>query len=182
MKNILLSACLLICFLNQSNSQLYMTRTGFIGFYSKTPLEDIKAENQQVYAVIDVAKKNIAFTLLMKSFVFTKELMQEHFNENYAETDKFPKANFSGSYTGDVDFNKDGIYNIIAVGNLTLHNVTQKIQVPATLEVKTGRLIGHTHFQLKPEDYNINIPSLVREKIAKQMDVEVKIDCSPNKS
>src|ERR1700754_5136470 len=91
-------------------SQLYATRTGFIGFYSKTPLEDIKAENNQVYAVIDAGKKNMAFTLLVKGFVFPKELMQEHFNENYVESDKYPKSNFSGAYTGDVDPSKDGVY------------------------------------------------------------------------
>src|SRR3569623_690738 len=87
-------------------SQLYSTRTGFIGFYSKTPLEDIKAENNQVYAIIDGGKKNIAFSLLLKGFIFQKELMQEHFNENYVESDKYPKANFSGAYTGDVPLNK----------------------------------------------------------------------------
>ncbi|MGI8951580.1 MAG: YceI family protein [Chitinophagaceae bacterium] len=178
MKKILLLICFITAFLFKSYSQLYMTRTGFIGFYSKTPLEDIKAENQQVYAVIDASKKNIAFTLLIKSFVFTKELMQEHFNENYAESDKFPKASFNGSYTGNVDLSKDGLYNITANGNLTFHGVTKNITEPATLEVKQGRLLGHSHFQLKPEDFNISIPSLVREKIASEMDVEVKIDCT----
>lgn len=93
------------------NAQLFMTRNGFIGFYSKTPLENIKAENNQVYAVIDVSKKNLAFTLLMKSFVFEKELMQEHFNENYAETDKYPKATFTGTYSGNVDLSKEGTYD-----------------------------------------------------------------------
>src|SRR3984885_12764194 len=83
-------------------SQQYSTRTGFIGFYSKTALEDIKAENNQVYAIIDAGKKNIAFALLVKGFVFAKELMQEHFNENYVESDKYPKATFSGAYIGDV--------------------------------------------------------------------------------
>jgi len=64
-------------------------------------LEDIRAENNQAYAVIDAGKKNIAFSLLLKGFVFRKELMQEHFNENYVESDKYPKATFTGSYTGD---------------------------------------------------------------------------------
>src|SRR5215472_3726173 len=80
-------------------SQLYSTRTGFIGFYSKTALEDIRAENNQVYAIIDAAKKNLAFSCLIKGFIFQKELMQEHFNENYVESDQYPKASFSGSYT-----------------------------------------------------------------------------------
>src|ERR1700729_121170 len=101
-------------------SQLYSTRTGFVGFYSKTSLEDIKAENNQVYAVIDAGKKNIAFALLLKGFVFVKELMQEHFNENYVESDKYPKASFSGSWSGDVALDKDGVYKVSVKGNLTL--------------------------------------------------------------
>src|ERR1700744_6787339 len=90
--------------------QLYTTRSGFIGFYSKTALEDIKAENNQVYAIIDAGKKNLAFQLLLKGFIFPKELMQEHFNENYVESDKYPKATFSGNWSGDVQPTKDGVY------------------------------------------------------------------------
>ena len=78
---LLLLSCYIVC-----HSQLYTTRTGFIGFYSKMPMEDIRAENNQVYAVVDAGKKNIAFTLLLKGFVFVKEMMQEHFNENYVES------------------------------------------------------------------------------------------------
>ena len=102
----IVSLLFLFCVL-ESNSQTFITRNGYIGFFSKTPLEDIKAENQQVYAVIDAAKKNLAFTCLVKGFLFRKELMQEHFNENYIESDKYPKANFVGSYTGDVTVGKD---------------------------------------------------------------------------
>ncbi len=154
-----------------------MTRNGFIGFYSKTPFENIKAENNQVYAVIDLSKKNIAFTLLMKNFVFEKELMQEHFNENYAETDKYPKANLNGSFTGDVDFSKDGKYDITVMGAMTIHGIIKTISLPATLEVKNGAVSGVSYFQLKPEDYNITIPSIVRNKIASVMDVSVNISC-----
>jgi len=159
-------------------SQLYSTRTGFIGFYSKTALEDIKGENNQVYAVIDAGKKNIAFQALLKGFIFPKELMQEHFNENYVESDKYPKTTFTGTYTGEVPLNKDGIYNVTVKGSLTLHNVTKTIEEPATLEVKGGKLSGKSDFKLKPEDFNISIPSLVRDKIAKEVTVHIQIDCS----
>src|ERR1700744_5053832 len=123
-------------------SQLYSTRNGFIGFYSKTALEDIKGENNQAYAIIDAGKKNLAFQLLLKGFVFTKELMQEHFNENYVESDKYPKATFSGAYSGSVQLNKDGVYQVTIKGNLSLHNATKAIEVPATIEVKNGHLLG----------------------------------------
>jgi len=174
-------AVLLILFHTNVHSQVYTTRTGFIGFYSKTPLEDIRAENNQVFAAIDPGKKNIAFSLLLRGFVFTKELMQEHFNENYVESDKYPKATFSGAYTGDVNPGKDGVYKVTVKGNLTLHNVTHPLEAPGTIEVKGGKLLGQAEFKVKPEDYNISIPSLVRDKIAQEMRVNVKIECSTNK-
>lgn len=159
-------------------SQIYMTRNGVIKFHSKTPLENIDATNNQVYAVIDAGKKNLAFTLLMKGFLFDRELMQEHFNENYVESDKYPKASFNGSYTGDVDAAKDGVYNVTVKGSLTLHNVTKEISIPATIEVKNKTLVGKTQFMVKPEDYNISIPSLVRGKIDKEITVMVQTDCA----
>ena len=159
-------------------SQLYSTRSGFIGFYSKTALEDIKGENNQVYAIIDAGKKNLAFAALLKGFIFPKELMQEHFNENYVESDKYPKATFSGAYTGDVALDKDGVYKVMVKGNLTLHNVTRPVETPATLEVKAGHVVGAAELKLKPEDFNISIPSVVRDKIDKEITVRINIDCS----
>jgi polyisoprenoid-binding protein YceI len=161
--------------------QLYSTRSGFIGFYSKTPLEDVRGENDQVYAVIDAGKKNLAFAALLKGFNFPKQLMQEHFNENYVESDKYPKATFSGVYTGDVPLDKDGVYKVTVKGGLTLHNVTRTIETPATLEVRAGHLLGVAEFKLKPEDFNIGIPSIVRDKIDKEISVKVNIDCTTNK-
>ena len=114
----------------------------------------------------------------MKGFIFPKELMEEHFNENYVESDKYPKATFSGTYTGDVALDKDGVYRVTVKGNLTLHNVTRAIETAATLEVKGGHLLGVAEFKLKPEDFNIGIPSIVRDKIDKEIAVKVNIDCT----
>jgi hypothetical protein len=177
----LLAAVLLLLFLTRpavSWSQVYSTRTGFIGFYSKTALEDIRAENNQAYAVIDPGKKQLALAVLLKGFTFTKQLMQEHFNENYVESDKYPKASFSGSFTGDVNPAKDGEYKVTVSGNLSLHNVTKPISAPATIEVKNGHLIGTTGFMVRPEDFNISIPGVVRDKIDKDITVKVNIDCA----
>jgi polyisoprenoid-binding protein YceI len=175
---VIIVSCLALLHPAAASCQLYSTRSGFVGFYSKTALEDIKAENNQVYAIIDPAKQNLAFQLLCKGFVFPKELMQEHFNENYVESDKYPKATFSGTYTGDVQVNKDGVYKVTVKGNLTLHNATKAIETPATIEVKSGHLLAQAEFKVKPEDFNINIPSLVRDKIDKEMSVKVNVDCA----
>src|SRR6185437_14423106 len=176
MKQLFIALFLYLAFFRPSTaySQMYSTRTGFIGFYSKTALEDIKAENNQVYAIIDAGKKNVALAVLLKGFIFTKELMQEHFNENYVESDKYPKATFTGAYTGAVG--GDGVYKVTIKGNLTLHNVTKPIESEATIEIKNGHLLGKTEFKIRPEDFNINIPSIVRDKIDKEITVKVNFD------
>lgn len=156
-------------------AQVYVTRTGSVSFFSETPLEDIKAENNQVYAAVDLSKKTIAFSMLLKSFLFRKALMQEHFNENYVESDKFPKSTFNGMFTGDV---VPGKINTIRVeGVLLLHGVEKKVTTPATIELKEDNLTGFARLQLVPEDFKIIIPGIVRDKIARQMDVQVAIDC-----
>jgi polyisoprenoid-binding protein YceI len=158
------------------SGQVYMTRTGFVGFYSKTSVEDIKAENHQAYAAIDEGKKNLAFAVLLKGFTFPKELMQEHFNENYMETDKYPKATFIGAFSGDLP-QKDGVFQVTVKGSLTMHGVTKPLETPATIERKGNILIGHATFHISPEDYNVSIPSIVRDKIEKSLSVDVQIQC-----
>jgi polyisoprenoid-binding protein YceI len=172
---------LTICFSLNGICQNYTTKTGFIGFYSKTSLEDIKAENNQVYAVMDPVSLHIAFAVLLKGFIFTKELMQEHFNENYVESDKYSKCTFSGTCSGDMDLSKDGTYQVVIKGDLNLHGVTKPIETTAQLDVKKDQIRGTSAFKLKPEDFNITIPSIVREKIASDISVKVQIDLVRNK-
>lgn len=162
-------------------AQIYTTKAATVSFHSHTWLEDVDAVNKNSGAVIDIVKKNIAFSMLLKEFVFRKKLMQEHFNENYVESDKYPKSTFSGSYTGNVDINKNGIYPINVQGKLTLHGVTKDINVPATLTVNNGMLTGMSTFKLNPKDFNISIPFIVRDKIEKENTVKIKADWTINK-
>ena len=181
MKLFILLVAVFFLFSNKGYAQKYYTKNGSISFFSTTNMEDIKADNNQVVSVLNVPTGELLFSLLIKSFHFPKALMEEHFNEDYLESDKYPKANFTGSFTGDFVPDKDGTYNVIAKGNLTLHNVTKPIEEPATLEVKAGRLLGKTVFKLRPEDFNISIPSIVRDKITKEITVLVNIDCNTTK-
>lgn len=177
-KNILITILLLVA-VNVIHAQLYFTTTGFAGFYSKTSFEDIKAENNQVYAVVDLTKKSLAFSMLLNGFVFTKELMQEHFNENYVESDKYPKATFTGAFTDNVDVSKAGENTIHVSGTLTMHGVSKPFTTTATLSMENGVLVGKASFQLLPGDFNITIPSLVRNKIAEKIDVHITVNCKP---
>src|SRR5829696_7138850 len=121
-----LMTVLLFCLLTgtKSSGQLHMTRTGYVSFFSHEPMEDKKEENKQLYAVINVEKKELAFMVLMKGFQFKKELMQTHFNSNYIESDKYPKANFTGTYTGDVDMKNGSVSNVQVKGTFKLHGVS----------------------------------------------------------
>lgn len=159
-----------------THSQLLMTKNATISFHSHTFLENIDAVNDKVMAVIDGNKKNIAFSLLMKQFDFPKKLMQTHFNENYVESDKYPKATFSGTYAEDANLTKDGTYQLKVTGKLTIHGVTREVQIPATLTVKGSNISGTTTFKLNPKDYNIKIPFIVRDKIEKENTVKVKAE------
>ncbi len=176
MKKLFILAAMVLTF-GASYAQQYFSRTGMVSFFASTPLEDIKADNNQVYVVIDPEKKQLAFSSLLKGFIFPKELMQEHFNENYVESDKYPKATFTGTFSGDVNVHKEGSYVIQVKGQLSLHNVVKTVDVPATLEVKGGALIAVAQFMVKPEDFQISIPSVVRNKIAKEVTIKVNANC-----
>ncbi|MBO9570949.1 MAG: YceI family protein, partial [Chitinophagaceae bacterium] len=171
---------LFVLITNILSAQLYMTKKATVSFHSHTWLEDVDAVNNGASAVIDIAKKDIAFSMQVKEFSFKKKLMQEHFNENYIESDKYPKSTFNGSYTGDVDITKNGSYPITVKGKITLHGVTKDIEVPATLTVNSGVLTGTSTFKLNPKDFNISIPMIVRDKIEKENTVNIKADWTIN--
>lgn len=163
-------------------AQKYISKTGHIWFFSHTPLEDIEAHNRQVVSILDVSNGDLAFNLLIKSFEFKRALMQEHFNENYMESDKIPKATFKGkiSNINKVDFKKDGKYPVDISGDLTIHGVTKPFSTVATIVIKSGVITAKSNFAIIPKDYNIIIPSLVENKIAKQIDTSVELSYTAN--
>jgi hypothetical protein len=161
----------------------YFTRTGHISFYSRTPLEDIQASNRQVASILDFASGEIVFSVLMKSFEFPKALMQEHFNENYIESDKYPKSTFKGKITNvqSVNLQKNGLYPVEVEGELTLHGVSRPLKTAGTLEVKDNKVYGKSKFTVTVADYHIQIPKLVRDNIAKTIDIQVDMVYEPMK-
>ena len=179
---LLFSASLLLLTLGQAHAQgKYLTKTGQISFFSATPIEDIEAKNQQVAAVLDFGTGQLAFSVPIKAFVFKRTLMQEHFNENYMESDKFPKATFAGKFVGfDAGLLATaGPHPAQVEGDLTLHGVTHHVQVPATVELRAGQLLAQATFPVESADYNIEIPLLVRSNIAKVISVRVNLACAP---
>lgn len=159
-------------------AQNYITKNGKISFFSKTDIEDINAVNNQAVSVLTPKTASIAFSVLINGFLFKKALMQEHFNENYMESAKYPKAAFKGTITdiNKVNFSKDGTYNVTVTGDLNIHNVTNKVIVPAVIQVKGGTVSANTVFKVKLDDYKISVPKIVEGNISKT--IEIKVDCN----
>jgi polyisoprenoid-binding protein YceI len=165
-----------------ASAQRYICKDGHIWFYSHTPVEDIEAHNNNVVSILNVPTGDLAIELLVKSFEFKKALMQEHFNEEYLESDKFPKASFKGKITNidQIDLKKDGTYSANVSGELTMHGVTNTIKTTGTLVVKNGSVNGKSTFIISPKDYNIEIPSIVEKNIAKEIEVNVDLTYKTN--
>ena len=156
-------------------AQKYMTRTGKVSFFSSTSVENIEAFNNETASVLDSKTGDIVFQVPIKSFKFEKALMQEHFNENYMESTKYPKAEYKGKIAnlGDVNFAKDGTYNVKTQGKLTIHGVTRDVSLPGTVTVKGNDVTVNSKFSVRTADYGIKIPSVVEGKIAKSIEVTV---------
>ncbi|MCX6223523.1 MAG: YceI family protein [Bacteroidia bacterium] len=170
--------CLTICLafsLSVSAQNRYFTKTGHIDFYSHTAMEDIKGVNDQVTSFLDISTGDMVFAVLNRSFQFAKPLMQEHFNENYMESEKFPKASFEGKISdlNAIDFAKPGKYPVKVAGKLTIHGVTKEIASEGTLAIDKDKIVGESGFSVNPEDYGIKIPSLVRQSFADSMKLTV---------
>lgn len=177
MKNkILLVAFFLLTGWAQAQTK-YFTKKGKISFYSETPAEKIEAHNNRVTSVLEAESGKLEFSVLITAFEFEKALMQEHFNENYMESSKYPKATFKGSITNikDIDLKKDGTYNVSIKGDLTMHGVTKNITEKATITVKGGAISAESTMNVALKDYNIKIPSVVGQKIAEVIQVKIKI-------
>lgn len=177
-KNIIgLAICLAIT-LTLSAQNRFFTKTGHIDFYSHTSVEDIKAANDQVTSFLDINTGEMVFSVLNRSFQFPKPLMQEHFNENYMESEKFPKSGFEGKITNlkAVDFAKPGKYPVKVSGKLTIHGVTKDIESPGDLTVDKDKVMGDAVFSINPEDYGIKIPAVVRQNIAEAFKITVQMN------
>ena len=161
-------------------AQKYITKTGHIRFFSETPVENIEAHNHQVNSYLDEQTGDFVFKVLMKSFQFEKALMQEHFNENYVESDKFPNASFTGKVLNMKDLNlaKNGTYTVKVEGELTIKGITKKVTEKGTFEVKDGRVNGKSTFNILLADFGIKIPNAVANNISKtiQIDVDVNLE------
>lgn len=155
-------------------AQRYMTQNGVISFFSSTPVEDIEAINNQVSAVLNAENGEIASVLLMKAFNFEKALMQEHFNEKYVESEKYPKSTFKGKIVNfsDLDLSANKPNTVRIKGSLSIHGVSNEIEVEGLLTNTNGIMVLKFDFIVAVADYDIEIPGPVKEKIAKSIKID----------
>lgn len=153
--------------------QKYKTTTGSVSFYSKASLEDIEAKNNQATALLDASNGNLAFIVIIKSFEFDKALMQTHFNDNYMQSDTYPKSTFEGKITNhaDVNYAKTGTYNVSVTGKLTIHGVTKEVTTIGTAAVSGTNVTFKSSFKVKLEDYKINNDKV--KNIASEIEVNL---------
>lgn len=181
MKTTILSLSILLLAQIINGQAKYMGNEGEITFYSHTPIEDITASNEKVAAVIDSKTGAVAIIVPMDQFQFEIKLMQQHFNENYVESEKYPKATFSGLISGmdEADYLVPGTHQVRVTGKMTIHGITKEIATDGSIEISATDLTARTKFLLNPEDYGIKIPKVVRKNIAEKMEITAELVCAP---
>ncbi|MCT4663648.1 MAG: YceI family protein [Flavobacteriales bacterium] len=170
MKKLFITALLLLGF-HQTWAQKYFTRTGHTDFKASVEaFEPVEAENKSTTAIIDSEKGTMAALVFVNAFKFEIALMQEHFNENYMDSDKFPKASFKGSFESlKVESLTATPQKHQLMGTLTIRGISKKIETTPMISLKNGKIMVKGFFKVKPQDFDIEIPSAVRNKIAKEL-------------
>jgi len=182
MKHITIILLAWLSITNQTSQDLYVCKNAHISLYSSAPIEDIKAATSTATSVFNASTGDLAFNVAINSFHFEKELMQEHFNTDYMESDKFPRASFKGKIQEHPDLTKDGSFPVTVTGDLTVHGVTQKRTIPGTLTIKNGAITLISEFMVKCADHHISIPQIVFHNIAESIKMNVSATYSPYKS
>jgi hypothetical protein len=157
----------------QAGQDVYTCKNARINIYSSAPIEDIEANSNEAVSVYNAATGELAFSVPIRSLHFQKALMEEHFNENYMESDKYPKATFKGKIQEHPDVTKDGIYPVTVAGDLQVHGVTQNRTIKGQVKVNGGVVSMSSEFMVKCADHHIDIPQIVFHNIAESIRVRV---------
>lgn len=175
-KNLILPVLVTFLMMTPSLGQtIFVTKGGKVSFFSSTPLEDIAAENNSTKGILNIAKHEVHLIVPVRQFKFPKSLMEEHFNENYMESEKFPTATYDGIINEKPDLTKDGSYEVTTTGKLTIHGVSKDVTEKGKLVVKGKSITLTAAMKVKVADFNIQIPQVVFQNIAEVIDVKMDI-------
>ncbi len=160
-----------------ANAQKFKSHESHIRFFSDAPIEDIEATNTEATSIIDLESKAFVFSVPIKSFTFEKELMQEHFNENYLESEKYPKAIFKGKIKG---WNAEkGEAMVVAEGEMSIHGVENQVSIEGTLNYDESSMTVTSVFEVALKDYKIKIPKALFYNIAEIVEVTISFQYQP---
>lgn len=181
LKKILLGFSVMAMFISMNDaSDVLLTKKGSVHFISEAPLETIEASNDLVGAVLNRNSRTVAFQVPIVGFEgFNSALQHEHFNENYMETDAYPKATFSGKIIEDVNLFSAGSHKVRAKGMLTIHGIEQERIIPGTISIKGDAVSIKADFDVTLADHEISIPRIVTQKIAEVVSVELNATLKP---
>jgi polyisoprenoid-binding protein YceI len=168
-------------FIIKLNAQVYkaVDKKGNISFHSSTPMEDIDAKTESANSLLNSINDSVMVRVQMTTFKFPKALMEEHFNENYVESAKFPVSSFRGKINQKLDFKSDGVHKVTCTGNLTLHGVTKPVTFDGIITIKGEEVNLTSDFKIKLVDYNIEVPKIVLKNIAEEIEVKANITYLP---
>lgn len=167
---------LLLMMLSASvKAQMFITRNAKVTFFSKSAMENIEAVNNEATSVFNASKNEFGFVVLVRSFKFKKAQMEEHFNEDYMESNTYPKAFFKGLIVdaGKLKLTADGSYPVSVKGDMSIHGISKNIEVPGVITVSQGIVSISAKFNIKLKDYNIKIPSTVINNVAEVINITV---------
>ena len=179
MKNAVKLIALFVLITGKSFGQLYATKSGETSFFSETPVENITATNKTVGVILNTATNDLVVSMKMTAFDFPNKLMQEHFNENYMESEKFPVGTFKGKLVDKIDFTKNGTFDVTAKGQLTIHGIVQNRDLKGKLTIENQKITLVCAFDVKLVDHKIEVPKLVFSKIAELIAVKTKFTLLP---
>jgi polyisoprenoid-binding protein YceI len=166
-----------VCFSAKAQNKVF-TKTGTIFFNANTSIEKIEAINKKVLAVIDIQNNKLEFAVLIKGFEFERALMQEHFNENYLESDKYPKATFKGKFNVDklnVSTAQNGSQTLPVTGILSMHGVNKMVTTTASITSKNNTLSASCTFKVVLSDYNIKVPAVNKNNVNNQVQIDINL-------
>lgn len=159
--------------IHQAGQDLYACKNATITLFSSAPVEDIAATTSSGTSVFNTATGDLVFSVYINTFKFPKSKMQEHFNADYMESDKYPKAIFKGKLQEHIDVTKNGTFPVTAVGELEVHGVKQNRTIPGKININNGVLTMTSEFMVKCVDHHIDIPKLVFYNIAESIKMNV---------
>ncbi|MEB2773733.1 YceI family protein [Algoriphagus sp. D3-2-R+10] len=158
----------------QVHSQSLRSESGYVRFFSSALIEDITAENEKATAIFDPTSGEAVFLIPIAGFEFRKSLMKEHFNENYLESEKYPEAYFRGKISGFTNGSPSS--NAVAEGDLTIHGITKPVKIQGTITQQSQKIVMQAVFEVVLEDYQIEIPRLMFQNIAEEVEVSIKFE------